>query len=275
MEPRAITPRPRLGRADPARRAGQDRDDKRIYVWFDAVIGYLSASVEWARRTGGSWESFWHDGGRRRLLLHGQGQRRLPLGHLAGDPARLAGRPLRRARPAVRGGVVGVPHDGGQEVLLVAVGRHLRPRRPRALRPRRAPLLPVRRRPGERRHRLHVGAVRHPQQHRARRRLGQPRQPRDVAGQQEHRLDPRGRRPDAEDDRAALEASQAAFGTVGDAARPQPAEGRASTRRCGSSARRTSTCRRWQPWKLQGATRSAGRRCCTSRCSSSATPRRC
>src|SRR5207248_3182236 len=23
-------------------------DDKRIYVWFDAVIGYLSASVEWA-----------------------------------------------------------------------------------------------------------------------------------------------------------------------------------------------------------------------------------
>jgi hypothetical protein len=27
----------------------EDRPDKRIYVWFDAVIGYLSASVEWAR----------------------------------------------------------------------------------------------------------------------------------------------------------------------------------------------------------------------------------
>jgi methionyl-tRNA synthetase len=25
---------------------------KRFYVWFDAVIGYLSASVEWAQRTG-------------------------------------------------------------------------------------------------------------------------------------------------------------------------------------------------------------------------------
>ena len=23
---------------------------KRLYVWFDAVIGYLSASIEWARR---------------------------------------------------------------------------------------------------------------------------------------------------------------------------------------------------------------------------------
>ena len=37
----------------------QDRNDKRLYVWFDAVIGYLSASIEWARRTGGSWQDFW------------------------------------------------------------------------------------------------------------------------------------------------------------------------------------------------------------------------
>ncbi|MCU1593297.1 MAG: putative methionyl-tRNA synthetase, partial [Frankiales bacterium] len=38
----------------------RDRNDKRLYVWFDAVIGYLSASIEWARRTGSSWEEFWH-----------------------------------------------------------------------------------------------------------------------------------------------------------------------------------------------------------------------
>ena len=25
-----------------------ERDDKRIYVWIDAVVGYLSAAVEWA-----------------------------------------------------------------------------------------------------------------------------------------------------------------------------------------------------------------------------------
>ena len=41
-----------------------ERDDKRIYVWFDAVIGYLSASVEWARRTGDpdAWRPFWSVG---------------------------------------------------------------------------------------------------------------------------------------------------------------------------------------------------------------------
>jgi methionyl-tRNA synthetase len=37
-------------------------NDKRIYVWFEAVIGYLSASVEWAQRSGdaGRWLEFWH-----------------------------------------------------------------------------------------------------------------------------------------------------------------------------------------------------------------------
>ncbi len=41
-----------------------EREDKRLYVWFDAVIGYLSASVEWARRTGDpdAWRAFWQPG---------------------------------------------------------------------------------------------------------------------------------------------------------------------------------------------------------------------
>lgn len=34
-------------------------DHKRIYVWFDAVIGYFSASVEWAAKNNTSWEDFW------------------------------------------------------------------------------------------------------------------------------------------------------------------------------------------------------------------------
>ncbi len=36
-------------------------DDKRIYVWFDAVIGYLSASIEWAERQGtpDAWKAWW------------------------------------------------------------------------------------------------------------------------------------------------------------------------------------------------------------------------
>ncbi|PKB78738.1 MAG: methionine--tRNA ligase [SAR202 cluster bacterium Io17-Chloro-G9] len=38
-------------------------EDKRIYVWFEAVIGYLSAAIEWAKDTGqaDSWEPFWKD----------------------------------------------------------------------------------------------------------------------------------------------------------------------------------------------------------------------
>jgi methionyl-tRNA synthetase len=36
---------------------------KRFYVWFDAVIGYLSASIEWARRLGEpeKWREWWND----------------------------------------------------------------------------------------------------------------------------------------------------------------------------------------------------------------------
>ncbi len=36
-------------------------DDKRIYVWFDAVIGYLSASIEWAEKRGepDAWKAWW------------------------------------------------------------------------------------------------------------------------------------------------------------------------------------------------------------------------
>jgi len=41
----------------------EDNPNKRLYVWFDAVIGYLSASVEWARRSGDpeAWRGFWND----------------------------------------------------------------------------------------------------------------------------------------------------------------------------------------------------------------------
>ncbi len=38
-------------------------EGKRIYVWFDAVIGYLSASIEWAAGTDDpdAWQRWWHD----------------------------------------------------------------------------------------------------------------------------------------------------------------------------------------------------------------------
>jgi methionyl-tRNA synthetase len=41
----------------------EDQPSKRLYVWFDAVIGYLSASIEWARRLGDPerWRAWWND----------------------------------------------------------------------------------------------------------------------------------------------------------------------------------------------------------------------
>ncbi len=40
-------------------------DGKRIYVWYDAVIGYLSASKEWAALSGDpdAWKRWWHNDG--------------------------------------------------------------------------------------------------------------------------------------------------------------------------------------------------------------------
>ncbi|MEX2503510.1 MAG: methionine--tRNA ligase [Egicoccus sp.] len=40
-----------------------EKSEKRIYVWFEAVIGYLSASKEWAQRSGDpdAWKAWWLD----------------------------------------------------------------------------------------------------------------------------------------------------------------------------------------------------------------------
>jgi methionyl-tRNA synthetase len=41
----------------------EEREDKRIYVWVDAVVGYLSAAVEWARNRGtpDAWREWWQN----------------------------------------------------------------------------------------------------------------------------------------------------------------------------------------------------------------------
>ena len=60
LRPRAITRDLDWGVPIPVE-GWEDNDMKRIYVWFDAVIGYLSASIEWARRSGDvdAWKDFW------------------------------------------------------------------------------------------------------------------------------------------------------------------------------------------------------------------------
>jgi len=62
LKPRAITRDLDWGVPVPLE-GWRDEPMKRLYVWFDAVIGYLSASIEWARRTGNpeAWKDWWLD----------------------------------------------------------------------------------------------------------------------------------------------------------------------------------------------------------------------
>jgi methionyl-tRNA synthetase len=52
----------------------EGRDDKRIYVWFDAVIGYLSAAVEWAASRGepDAWREWWQNPDARHVYFMGK-----------------------------------------------------------------------------------------------------------------------------------------------------------------------------------------------------------
>jgi methionyl-tRNA synthetase len=38
-----------------------DSDSKRLYVWFDAPIGYISATKQWALDNNKEWEPYWND----------------------------------------------------------------------------------------------------------------------------------------------------------------------------------------------------------------------
>jgi methionyl-tRNA synthetase len=51
-----------------------ERDNKRIYVWFDAVIGYLSASIEWAESEGrpDAWREWWQNPQSRHFYFQGK-----------------------------------------------------------------------------------------------------------------------------------------------------------------------------------------------------------
>ncbi len=52
----------------------EENPNKRLYVWFDAVIGYLSASIEWARRSGDpeAWRAWWTDPDARSMYFMGK-----------------------------------------------------------------------------------------------------------------------------------------------------------------------------------------------------------
>jgi len=92
--------------------------DKRIYVWFDAVIGYYSASVEWShnRGTPEAWREWWEAGkpskiynfmGKDNIFFHtliwpamlmGYGDRGLPYDVPANEYLTLEGRKFSSSR---------------------------------------------------------------------------------------------------------------------------------------------------------------------------------
>lgn len=57
LKPRAVTRDLDWGIPVPLKGA----EGKVLYVWFDAPIGYISSTKEWAKRTGKDWEPFWKD----------------------------------------------------------------------------------------------------------------------------------------------------------------------------------------------------------------------
>ncbi|MCA9968954.1 MAG: methionine--tRNA ligase [Anaerolineales bacterium] len=65
-------------------------DGKVLYVWFEAVIGYLSASIEWARNSGqpDAWRQWWHNPAARTVYFIGKDN--IPF-HAIMWPAQLIG----------------------------------------------------------------------------------------------------------------------------------------------------------------------------------------
>ena len=57
LHPRAVTRDLDWGVKVPVEGA----DGKVLYVWFDAPIGYISASREWSEKTGKDWQPYWKD----------------------------------------------------------------------------------------------------------------------------------------------------------------------------------------------------------------------
>ncbi len=174
-------PRHRLGHPGPGRRLARQPDQTalrlvrrgdRLPVGLDRVGAAQRRPRAVARvveRPGGAL-----------LLLHGQGQHRLPLRDLArrAPGVRREGRAGRRARtvrraPAAHGDRVERVHDDGEQAVL----HQPRPRDPGrrhavAVPARRAALLPVCRRTGDVGLRLHLGRLRAAHQLRAGRRAG-------------------------------------------------------------------------------------------------------
>ncbi len=71
MKPRALTRDNKWGIPAPFPGA----EGKTIYVWLEAVLGYVSASIEWAEKSGKpeAWKDYWFSQGYEERAFHWQG----------------------------------------------------------------------------------------------------------------------------------------------------------------------------------------------------------
>ncbi len=95
----------------------ENAKNKVIYVWFDAPIGYISNTIEWAREKGApeEWRDFWQSSSSRIVhfigkdiiyhhtlfwpaMLHGRGDYNLPSSIIGGEYLTLEGKKMSKSR---------------------------------------------------------------------------------------------------------------------------------------------------------------------------------
>jgi methionyl-tRNA synthetase len=99
----------------------EEREDKRIYVWIDAVVGYLSAAVEWARNRGtpDAWREWWQNPEARHYYFMGKDN---IVFHSVIWPAQLLGYDNTGALGGGRGNLE-LPYDIVSSEFLTTEGR--------------------------------------------------------------------------------------------------------------------------------------------------------
>lgn len=97
-------------------------DDKVLYVWFEAVIGYLSATIEWAKNSGDpdAWREWWYRPAARTFYFIGKDN--IPF-HTVFWPAQLLGaRGLYSDHPDAR---LNLPYDVPANEFMNMEGRKI------------------------------------------------------------------------------------------------------------------------------------------------------
>ncbi len=201
---------------------GYPEETKRIYVWFDAVIGYLSASVEWAhnRGTPDAWRDWWQNPaaghfyfmGKDNIVFHsviwpamllgygaggelgaGRGDLHLPSNVVASEYLTMEGKKASTSRNlAIWVADFLERYDADALRYYLTAGG-----------------------PETQDTRLHLGRVRPAQQRRAARELGQPRQPDARERAPQLRRGARAAASSTERDRAVLDGVASGFAEVG------------------------------------------------------------